>query len=309
MKWSDQVADELHKPVISHFRKRHVVVGGVDKIWAADLIDMQGYAEFNDGVRYLLTVIDVFSKFGWIVPIQKKTGKCVAEGFKQIFKERTCDKLELKCWVDNGLEFYNKDVKNLGVELYSTNNEEKSCVVERWNRTMKEKMFKYFTANNTYRYVDVLDEMVSNYNNTRHSSTKMTPVEASQKKNEKIVWMNLYGHLKPFPQRKPKFKLNDKVRITKKKTIFDKSYIPRWTTEVFSISQIQFTDPITYKITDYNNEEIVGTFYEQELQKTNQEIYRIEKVIKRKGTKSLVKWLGYPDSFNSWVDNKKLLTL
>ena len=165
---------------MKHFRKRRVFVNGVDEIWAADLVDMQSLAKFNSGNRYLLTVIDVFSKYGWIVPLKSKTGAEVAETFNTIFKERRPDKL----WVDKGKEFYNKNVKALGVELYSTENEEKSCIVERWNRTMKEKMFKYFTANNTRRYVDVLVEMVNKYNNTRHSSIKMTPVEASKKQNE-----------------------------------------------------------------------------------------------------------------------------
>jgi len=130
-------------------------------------------------VRYLLTVIDAFSKYGWMLPIKDKTGKSVADAFKEIFKK---SKLKPeKLWTDKGREFYNKHVKELGVELYSTENEEKSSVVERWNRTMKEKMFKYFTANNTNKYIDVLDDFVERYNNTRHSSIKMTPVEASKK--------------------------------------------------------------------------------------------------------------------------------
>jgi hypothetical protein len=199
-------------------------------------------------------------------------------------------------------------VKSLGVELYSTENEEKSCVVERWNRTMKEKMFKYFSANSTRRYFDILNELVDRYNNTRHSSIKMTPVAASDKKNESIVFMNLYGS-DPAEQMKSKFAVGDKVRITKKKKKFEKGYTPRWTEELFTISKIQYTDPITYKITDMNGEEIQGTFYEQELQKTSQEIFRIEKIIRKRGNKSLVKWYGYPESFNSWIDNKELIRL
>ncbi|XP_065645292.1 uncharacterized protein LOC136075783 [Hydra vulgaris] len=154
-------------------------------------------------------VIDVFSKYGWIIPLKSKTGLDVAHALNKIFNDRKCEKL----WVDKGKEFYNKHVKSLGIDIYSTENEEKSSVVERWNRTMKEKMFKYCSANSTRRYIDILDELVNNYNNTKHSSIKMTPVEAN---------------------------------------------------------------PPTYKITDYNGEEIHGTFYEQELQKTNQEIFRIE---------------------------------
>jgi hypothetical protein len=281
-----------------------VFVNGIDEIWAADLVDMQSFAKDNNGVKYLLTVIDVFSKYGWIVPLNDKSGKSTADGFMKILKG---GRRPIKLWVDKGKEFYNKDVKNL-VELYSTENEEKSCVAERWNRTMKDKMFKYFTANSTRRYIDILGEMVGNYNETRHSSIKMTPAKASMKVNEKTVFMNLYGKEISEPIA-PKFSIGDKVRITKKKNIFEKGYTPRWTEEVFTVSQVQYTDPPTYKITDGNGEEIQGSFYEQELQKTTQEIFRIEKVIRKRGKKSLVKWLGYPDSFNSWVDSDKLLTL
>ncbi|XP_065642089.1 uncharacterized protein LOC136073793 [Hydra vulgaris] len=233
-------------------------------------------------------VIDVFSKYGWIVPLKSKTEIEVAHAFSKIFKDRKCTKL----WVDKGLEFYNKDVKALGVQLYSTENEEKSCVVERWNRTIKEKMFKYFSANSTRKYIDVLDEIVNQYNNTNHSSIKMTLAEASDKKNENIVWLNINGKVRSNPIKevaespKLKFSIGNEVRITKKKESFEK-YTPRWTEEVFTVSQIQCTDPPTYKITDHNGEEIQGTFYEQELQKTNQEIFRIEMVIRKQGNKSI----------------------
>ena len=214
-----------------------------------------------------------------------------------------------KMWVDKGKEFYNKDVQGL-VELYSTENEEKSSVVERWNRTMKEKMFKYFTTNSTNVYIDVIDELVEQYNHTKHSSIKMLPVEASKKENEVVVWRNLYPHINDRElEPNKKFIIGDKVRIIKKKKTFEKGYTPRWTEEVFVISAVQNTTPATYKITDYSGEEIQGTFYEPELQKTKQEVYRIEKVIKKEKTKSLVKWKGYPETFNSWVSNTKLVIL
>ena len=283
-----------------------VYVKGIDDTWAADLIDMQSFAKFNDGVKHLLCVIDIFSKYGWIVPIKDKTGKSVAVAFDKIFTNsgRKPDKM----WVDKGKEFYNKDVKSLGVELYSTENKEKSCVIERWNRTMKEKMFKYFTANSTRQYIDVLDDMVSLYNNTRHTSIKMTPTKASIKANEKAVWLNLYGGL--YPDRvQPKFSIGDRVRISKKKKTFEKGYTANWTEEIFTVTKILYTDPTTYKLNDSHAEEIQGTFYEQELQKTSQEIFRIEKIIRRRGNKSLVKWVGYPESFNSWIDNEELIEL
>ncbi|KAG1666595.1 putative uncharacterized transposon-derived protein F54H12.3 [Nymphon striatum] len=274
----------------------------IDEIWAADLVEMQPFSTYNNGIKYLLTVIDIFSKYGWIVPLKDKTGKSVSKALKTIFADRKPNKI----WVDKGREFYSKEVQDL-IEIYSTENEEKSCVVERWNRTMKEKMWKYFSANSTRKYIDVLDEMVKNYNNTIHRSIKMTPLEASKKINEKKVLKNLY----PLEEicEKPTFSIGDKIRITKKKKTFEKGYTPRWTEEVFFITDIQNTTPVTYKIADYNEEEVKGTFYKQELQKTNQDIFRIEKIIKKKGNKSLVKWLGYPDEFNSWVDNTELFNL
>ncbi|XP_065662524.1 uncharacterized protein LOC136085164 [Hydra vulgaris] len=238
LKWADKLANELHRPVVKHFRKRKVIVNGIDEIWAADLVDMKSFSKFNDGTKYLLMVIDVFSKYGWIVPL-----------------------------------------KTLGVELCSTENKEKSCVVERWNRTMKDKIFKYFSANSTRKYIEVLDEMVNKYNNTKHSSNKKTPVEASDKKNENIVWLNLNGNVR-LESVKPKFSIGDRVRITKKKGTFKKRYTLRRTEEVFTVSQVQFTNPLTYKITDNNSEEIQGTFYKQEMQKTDQNIFRIEKFIR-----------------------------
>ena len=304
LKWTDQLANELHKPVIHHFRRRKVIVNDIDEIWTADLVDMQSFSKFNNGIKYLLMVIDGFSKYGWIVPLKSKTGVDVANALSKIFEERRFMKMR----TDKGKEFYNKHVKALGVQLYSTENEEKSSVVERWNRTMKEKMFKYFSANNTKKYIDILDEMFNNYNNTKHSSIKMTPVEASDKKNKIRVWMNLNGKARTNPV-EPKFSVGDKVRITKKKSNFEKGYTPRWAEEVFTVSQIQYTDPPTYKISDHHGEEIQGTFYEQEMQKTNQDIFRIEKIIRKQKSRSLVKWLGYPDSFNSWVDNKELISM
>ena len=144
----------------------------------------------------------------------------------------------------------------------------------------------------------------------RHSSVKMTPVEASKKKNQKKVWNNLYGDLIYLKPAKPKFKIGDKVRISKyKRKVFDKGYTPNWTEEIFMIDKIIPTKPVTYNIVDLMGEPITGSFYEQELQKAKQQTYRIEKVIRRDNKKkmALVKWSGYPDKFNSWISFKDLV--
>ena len=278
---------------------------GIDEIWAADLVEMQQFSKWNKGYKYLLMVIDVFSKYGWIVPLKNKKGESVAEAFEGIFEEgRKPDML----WTDKGSEFYNKHVKDLltvnNIKLYSTENEEKSSVVERWNRTMKEMMWKQFTVQNSTEWVDILPKLLTKYNTTKHRSIKMTPKEASEKKNEGVVYLNLYGDLRQSST-KPKFKVGDKVRISKyKRKVFDKGYTPNWTEAIFVIDSVaQYTDPITYKLKDLNNEEIKGSFYEQELLKVTQDVFRIDKVIRRDNSRkrALVKWKGYGDNFNSWV--------
>src|SRR6218665_163783 len=143
---------------------------------------------------------------------------------------------------------------------------------------MREKMFWYFTSNSTRRYIDVLDSIVARYNDTRHSSIKMSPKDASMKKNKTIVWRNLnsINNLNSEPI-KHKFSVGDKVRITKKKTTFEKGYTARWSEEIFTVTKILYTDPPTYKISDYNGGEIQGTFYEQELQKPLKEFLELKK--------------------------------
>ncbi|KAL9963810.1 hypothetical protein ACROYT_G027355 [Oculina patagonica] len=184
----------------------------------------------------------------------------------------------------------------------------KAVVIERFNRTLKNKMYKQFTIQGNTQYLKILPKIVKEYNNTKHSSIKMTPTEASKKKNEGTVYFNLYGDMEPLSA-KPKFKVGDKVRISKyKRIVFDKGYTPNWSEEMFVITKIQHTNPITYKIKDLNDEEIKGSFYEPELLKAKQDVFRIDKVIRRdyKKKQALVKWKGYNDDFNSWIPMKDL---
>ena len=143
---------------------------------------------------------------------------------------------------------------------------------------------------------DVLDDIVNKYNNTIHRTIKIKPIEVTDD--------SYVESREDFNKKDPKFKVGDHVRISKYKNIFAKGYTPNWSEEVFVVSKIKNTVPWTYVINDLNGEEIIGTFDEKELQKTNQKEFRIEKAIKRRGDKLYVKWKGYNNSFNSWIDKK-----
>ena len=157
---------------------------------------MQKFSKWNKGVKYLLMVIDVFCKYGWIRGLKDKKTETVSKAFGDVFKSKRKPKM---LWTDKGSEFISKHFKEFlkreGITLYHTENEEKSSVVERWNKTIKNRMWKMFTVNNNTVYFDKIDKLVNDYNNTRHSSIKMTPVEASKKKDESKVWANLCGDL------------------------------------------------------------------------------------------------------------------
>ena len=231
----------------------------------------------------------------WVILIKDKKGTSIVNAFQKIIsKGRKTNKL----WVDQGREFYKNSFKDFlkinNIEMYSIYNEGKSVVAERFIRTIKNKIFKHMTAISKNVYFDLLDDIVDKCNNTIHKTIKMKHID---------VTSDSYGEYNENPNKKePKFKVGDHVRISKCKNIFPKGYTPNWSEEVFVISQIKNTAPWTYVINDLNGEEITGSFYEKELQKTNHIEFRIEKVFKRKGDKLYVKWKGYDNRFNSWID-------
>ena len=297
----EQLAEELLKPIIRKFKKRKVYSTFKDNIWGADLADMQLLSKYNKGIRFLLCVIDIFSKYAWVVPLKDKKGISNVNAFQIILKQS--DRKPNKIWVDKGSEFYNayfkKWLRDSDIVMYSTHNEGKSVVAERFIRTLKSKIYKYMTSISKNVYIDKLDDIVDKYNNTYDTTIKMKPADVKD---------NTYINAdKEINNKDPKFKVGDRVRISKYKNIFAKWYMPNWSEEVFVIKKVKNTVPWTYVINYLNGEEIIGTFYEKELQKTNQEEFRIEKVIKRKGNKIYVKWKGYNNSFNNWIDKVSLV--
>ena len=183
--------------------------------------------------------------------------------------------------------------------MYSTNNKGKSAAAERFIKTLKNKTYKCMTSISKNVYIDKLDDIVKKYNNTYHTTIKMKPADV--KDNPYI------NSKKEVNDKNSKFEVGDHVRISKYENIFTKGCMPNWSEEIFIIKKIKNTVPWTYVINDLNGKDIIGTFYENELQKTDQKQFRIEKVLKKEGDKLYVKWKGYNNSFNSWIDKKDIV--
>ena len=198
------------------------------------------------------------------------------------------------------------------IQLYNTYNETKASVVERLIRTLKTKMWHFFTAKRTRRYVDMLDKLAYSYNHSKHRSIKKKPVNVTVQ-NEQEVWHTLYGDRPARKKRvKYKFSIGDQVRISKMKRKFEKGYLPNFSKEIFTISKQIPRHPPVYKLKDYDQEELDGTFYKEELQKIIKEddVYEVEEILEKKGRgkneQYFVKWLGYPAKFNSWIPASQL---
>ena len=309
IQWTNSMANELHKPVRKKFLKRFVFVRHVDDVWGMDLIELQTLAKKNSGYKYILMIIDIFSKYGWALPLKTKTGKEVATALKTIFKKEKPSKV----WVDRGKEFYNtyvsKVLKENNIKIYSTHNDEKCSVIERWNRTIKTQLWKYFSANGVQKYTNILQPLIDKYNTTKHRSIGMTPSDARKPSNYTQVFKNLYFRKVQLRNKEPKYKVGDKVRITIKKNLFEKGFTVNWSDKIYTVTEILKTLPPTYKIKD-DREDIEGSFYEQELQKTDENTFRIEKVLRWKKINgkriARVKWLGYDSSYNSWVPESEI---
>ena len=258
---SSILTDERNKPIIRKFDKRKVYSQFKDNIWGVDLADMQSLSRKNKGIKYLLCAIDLYSKYTFIIPLKDKKGISIVNAFNKIMKQS--NRKPNKVWVDEGGEFYNsvfeKWLSDHDINMYSTYNEGKSVVAERFSGTLKNKLYKHMTATGKHVYYDVLDDVVNEYNKTKHSTIKMKPIDV---KNNKRVYVDEHN------EKDSKFKVGDRVRISRYKNIFPKGYAPNRSIEIFIVNKINDTVPYTYNLKDLNDEEIIGSFYDKELQKT-----------------------------------------
>lgn len=241
----------------------------------------------------------------------KKTGNEIVAAFQRIFNSSN-GRVPEKLQTDKGLEFFNKEFKKFlkqkNIKHFAAESDMKASIAERFNRSLKERMWRYFTAQNTRRFVEVLPKLVNAYNHSFHRTIGMCPADV-RAKHEKGIWIRMFGNL-PIPQKRIKFSPGDSVRMTRKKGDFEKGYMGHWTEEQFKVKEHKPLGRSIYNLTDKAGEDILGPFYVEELQKvdTSRYKYRIERIISHRkinGKKEiLVKWTGWPYKFNTWILEK-----
>lgn len=309
MNVKQKVVDELHKPARKNFKRRRVIIKGLNDLFQADLVEMIPYANDNKGYRYILVVINAFSKYVWAYPVKRKTGQAVTDAMKKVLSSLKTTPNHMQ--TDMGKEFYNKEFQELmrkfNINHYSTFSNLKSSIVERCNRTLKNIMWKQFSMQGSYKWLQLLPKIVNQYNSKKHRTTGFKPKDVNAS-NARQILQNAYSHPKTVDPKKQKFAVGDHVRISKYRAAFSKGYTPTWSNEIFTIVKVRLTNPTTYILQDETREEIKGGFYEFELQKTKHpDTFLVEKVIRKKGDQLLVKWLGFDSKHNSWISKNDIL--
>lgn len=305
------IVDELHKPARRYFPRRSTVLKSINDLHQADLVEMIFYSKVNKGYKYILTIINCFSKVADAYPLKNKSAKSVTEAMKKYLAKTKTHVQHLQ--TDMGKEFYNSHFKQLmnkfNINHYSTFSEIKAAIIERFNRTLKSAMYKTFSLRGSYKWYDILPELINKYNNTKHRTIGMKPSEVNPS-NEKLVKERIIQNTWPKKEKKTplQFNIGDSVRISKIRHIFSKRYLPNWTNEVFTVYRINPSIPETYILKDKDGTVLHGTFYGHELLKTKVgDVYLIEKIIKKKGDKLLVRWLGFQKSDDTWIHKNDVL--
>ena len=317
----NQPAYTLHKVTQKKFLRRRIIASKPGVIASADLADMTLLSRQNKGFKYILVFIDVFSRFAQAVPLKRKDGITVHNSLKKILNSGYFDNLK-RLNTDEGKEFYNSKVHHLlsskGIVLYSVSSREiKAAIAERFIRTLKGKLFRYMTHNNTKKYVNILQDIINGYNHTQHRGLggNLTPYQVHHFTDPEDIqkqFTNMYKY--SSSSHKPvisSLAVGEHVRLSQLKPTFKKGYTIQNTLEIFKINRVDKSQsPNTYYLEDLEGEPIKGVFYREELIPTSlPPIYHID-IIKTKTVsgrkKYLVKWRGYPDKFNSWIDQSQL---
>ncbi|TKR73909.1 hypothetical protein L596_021154 [Steinernema carpocapsae] len=304
----------VHRPRHVNFPRNKVKAAGLYTHLEADICDFQKLKESNDGYAYALTVVDVASRQVFAFPLKTKSPKEVRKAFEKLHSEHGV--YFMFCYTDSGKEFLGKEMQDFfkthNIHHGTAKNQAvKASIVERFNRTLKERIYKYFTSTGyENRWIDVLPKIVKAINESVNRTTGYAPASINAQNFEKLF------KSEQKDTKKPKFAVGNTVRISKHKTIFRKGYLPRFSFEVFKISKVlRHQARTTYKIVDFENEPIIGTFYQEELVPSDKEsgIYRVDVLKKRKlrgkPAEVYVHFKGYQDKHDKWMPESDLLDL
>lgn len=313
----EQYAKELHARATKPRKFRQVIADYKDQTWAVDLMDWASWDSdpkyATSGSKFIFCAIDLFTRYAFCRPMPDKTAASCWAALDDIMKE-TDRRPQESIWCDQGKEFesvFKKNCKSMGVSIYHTYGPHKAATVERFNQTLGRMLWHQFTAKQTRNWPLLLQDVVDVYNNRKHTAIGMSPDKASNlsKSAAAALWTRQYGRI--VPNAKPKFEIGDTVRISRTRGYFEKSYVASWTGETFTIRDIKRGPVPMYYLRDYSGEDIMGGFYSEELQKVAQSLidsdqFLIESVLSKRtkdGKKQmLVKWLGWPTKYNSWID-------
>lgn len=314
-KWLQrEEAYSLHREARKPLKRSRIVVAGIDDQWSADLMDMVKFNKSNQGARFILVVIDVFSKYLWLRPLKDKKGSSVVKAFESILTEGRIPK---RIRTDKGQEFRARVVQSLfkseEIRHIFAESDVKASISERVIKTIKSKIYRYFMHTQSYEYVNELQNFAEGYNKTVHRTIDMKPKDVTRDNEERRRSASGYLSFKkdaPKTSKKLrfKFKVGDYVRISHTRNIFTRAYDESWTGEIFKVAQRFVRDGVLlYRLTDYNGtEKIKGSFYSSELSKTEPpETFKVETIIKTRGKgknkQYYVKFLHYPKQFNQWI--------
>lgn len=254
-----------HKKVNRRFPRRKIIVRGINDQWQIDLIDIQALHRENNGTRYLFVAIDCFSRYAYVEPMKRKFADNALSAFQKILARAGVKPRIIQA--DEGSEFkslFRKYISEQGIHFFHTSQDTKCAIVERFNRTLQDKMYRYMTANNTLKYVDVLQDLVESYNHSKHRTIGMSPINVTPS-NEMFLWLKQYKDYVFAKSFSSPFKAGDKVKITAIRKKFERGYLPKWSKEIFQIAYVLGTVPVTYVLLDKNNELLYGNFYKEEL--------------------------------------------
>ena len=264
-----------------------------------------GHAKIEQVEQRVQVLVDVLSKRAWAEPMKNKTGPEMVKALDKI-KKKLSPHRPLRVQTDDRKEFFDQTVqawfKKQGWHHFSSKGDAKAAVVERWHRTLKQRMYRAFTAQNSLKYLDLLPKLIHTYNRTPHRSIGMAPIDVTFQ-NQKKVWHRLYDK-RLSPQKGTLLKVGDRVRLNQKHRPFKKGYLPGWTEEVFVVSYVRPTPLPTYRLREWDGTPIKGTFYNEDVQKVNvteDSLFRVEKILKRQKGRVLVRWKGWPSKYDSWI--------